>query len=127
VGKTPNPKKSGMLDDSEGRILVTDRDNKVMNSEISDFADGSEGNKVSGGKLMKPRKSQTESLLSRTLNPADNQDLKIKGLYAKGPHPVNIAVEEIKFDGVGEISGHPKAPFMKPDNIVDESKILLNL
>lgn len=104
---------------------MTDRSNKVMDSEYSDFMEASEGNKVSGGKLMKPRKSQTESLLSRTLKPTDNQDLKIKNMYAKGPHPENKGVEEIKFNGVGEISAHPKAPFMKPDNIVDESKFLL--
>jgi hypothetical protein len=104
---------------------VTDRSNKVINSEYSDFMEASEGNMASGGKLVKPRKSQTDSLLSKTLVPTDNLDLKIKNMYVKGPHPKNKGVEEIKFDGVGEISAHPKAPFMKPDNIVDESKFLL--
>jgi hypothetical protein len=105
---------------------VSDKSNKIMESQYSDFRDLSDGNNVVGGKLMKPRKSQTESLLSKTLNPVDNADLKLKNLYVNGPHLENQGVEEIKFDDVGEISGHPKAPFMKPDNIVDESKFSLN-
>jgi hypothetical protein len=124
-GKTPNPKKSVALDESEGKILATDKSVKGMESQYSDFRDGSEGNNMVESKLMKPRKSQTDSLLSKTLRPVDNLDLKIKNMYVKGPHPESKGVEEMKFDDVGEISGHPKAPFMKPDNIVDESKFWL--
>lgn len=122
VGKTPIPKKPQVLDDSRGKILLTDRGVENVDSECNENNEGTDENKFSSSKMIKSKDLQVDTFLSKTMDPRDSPDLRIKNVFWKPPNPDRIIKEEVKFKGVGEIPGQPRPPFLRPDNIIDESK-----
>lgn len=124
---TPNPKKPKVLDDSKGKILLSERSIKNEDSECIENNDGTDENKISSSKMIRSEDLVADTFISKTLDHRDNPDLKIKNVFWRPSRPKNIITEEVKFNAIGEIPGQPRPPFLRPDNIVNESKLPFKL
>ena len=95
-------KKGEAMDDSKGRILGTNKSHSRVYSLDSEVYNNSDGAKeeFSSSKIIKDNDLKPELLMSKTHEPQDQLDLKLRGEYNPPKRQENIGTEEARFDGV---------------------------
>lgn len=123
-GRHQHLKTKSQFDDSRGKIIRTGGNEKDSSDDSSDKEDNSARDpKFSSSKLMKSQDLEPVLSMSKSHNPEDSRQIKIKGIFEPERSLENANPEELKFDGIGELPNQLKPRFSKPDNINVEGKV----